>query len=105
MRCRFEKEGKVICTFELPGLTKRDVDVALHENILSISGTTAPLKQFTDDCTHVQRERSYSSFSRNLRVPSGLKDKEIKAAMENGVLRVEFPAKPEEVPGKKIEIA
>jgi len=76
-----------------------------NSNILSVNGTTAPLKEFTEECTHIQRERSYSSFSGNLRVPHGLKETEIKAKMENGVLRLEFSARPEDTPGKKIEIA
>jgi hypothetical protein len=76
-----------------------------YSNILSVNGTIAPLKEFTEECTHIQRERSYSSFSCNLRVPHGLKETEIKAKMANGVLRLELPARPEETPGKKIEIA
>lgn len=50
-------------------------------------------------------ERSFGSFSRSIPVSPGLKESEIQAKMEDGLLKIEFPKKAEESPVKKIEIA
>ncbi|KAF7319816.1 SHSP domain-containing protein [Mycena kentingensis (nom. inval.)] len=51
------------------------------------------------------RERRYGKFARTLQLPQGVKDEEIKANMENGVLTVTFPkSSPEQAP-KKISVA
>lgn len=38
-------------------------------------------------------------------VPRGLKAEDVKASMENGVLRVELPAKTKEEESRKIQVA
>ncbi|KAL0574749.1 hypothetical protein V5O48_007216 [Marasmius crinis-equi] len=44
-------------------------------------------------------------FSRTLQLPHGVKEDEIKAAMENGVLTVTFPKADKEVEPRRITIA
>jgi HSP20 family protein len=98
-----EKANTVIATFELPGLKKEDVNIDVHHNRLSISGEVKTSTERNEN-GYAIRERSYGGFSRTLQLPVGIKPEEIKASMEDGVLRITFPkATPEQAP-KKITI-
>ncbi|ORY74261.1 hypothetical protein BCR35DRAFT_314799, partial [Leucosporidium creatinivorum] len=48
-----EHEDKNIVTFELAGLTKQDVDLSLHENLLTISGSLTTEKTTQEDASHL----------------------------------------------------
>ncbi|KAG7444767.1 uncharacterized protein BT62DRAFT_899059, partial [Guyanagaster necrorhizus] len=51
------------------------------------------------------RERKYGKFLRTLRLPQGIKEEEIKASLENGLLTVTFPKTAPETMVKKITIS
>ncbi|KAI0690480.1 small heat shock protein [Cytidiella melzeri] len=94
----------VTATFELPGLQKEDVNIDIHNNVLSISGESK-ISSDRDENGYAVRERRYGMFSRSIPLPQGVKSEEVKAALENGVLTVTFPkSSPEQAP-KKITIA
>ncbi|KAF8908689.1 hypothetical protein CPB85DRAFT_1435978 [Mucidula mucida] len=44
-----------------------------------------------DEKEYAIRERRYGRFERTIKVPKGVKDKEIKASLKDGVLSVTFP--------------
>ncbi|TFY61494.1 hypothetical protein EVG20_g7033 [Dentipellis fragilis] len=88
----------VTATFELPGLKKEDVHLDVHNNTLTVSGETT-VDSTRDESGYAVRERRFGKFSRTLPLPQGIKNEEIKAAMENGVLTVTFPkTTPEQAP-------
>ncbi|KAI0318969.1 HSP20-like chaperone [Amylostereum chailletii] len=95
----------VTATFELPGLKKEDVNIDVHNNVLTISGESKVDTERNEE-GYAVRERRYGRFSRSVPLPQGIKNEEIKAAMENGVLTVSFPkSAPESVAPRKIAIA
>jgi HSP20 family protein len=96
--------NSVTATFELPGLKKEDVNIDVHNNRLSISGESK-VSEERDENGYVVRERRFGRFSRTLQLPQGIKNDEIKASMENGVLTVTFPKSAPEAQPKKIAIA
>lgn len=49
-------------------------------------------------------ERHFGAFSRSFIVSSALREEEVKATMECGLLHLEFPKHPKEVETKKIAI-
>ena len=90
-----------------PGMEKKDFDITLDGNVLTISS----VKQHTDEKktdSYTRREFSYQSFQRSLELPKDIVEGEkIKANYENGLLRLIIPKK-EEVKRKapkQIEIA
>ncbi|KAH9857290.1 HSP20-like chaperone [Lenzites betulinus] len=99
-----DKDQNVItATFELPGLKKEDVNIDVHNNVLTVSGETK-LTEERNENGYVVKERRYGKFSRSLPVPQGIKSEEIKASLENGVLTVTYPrTSPEQAP-KKIAV-
>lgn len=62
----------VTATFELPGLTKENVNIDVHNNILTISGESK-LSSERDENGYAVRERRYGKFSRSVPLPQGTK--------------------------------
>jgi len=95
-----DKANAVMATFELPGLRKEDVSIDVRNNILTVSGETKETTQHTEE-GYSLRERRYGKFSRSLSLPQGVKNEDIKANMDNGVLKVTFPkSAPETAPAR-----
>jgi len=94
----------VTATFELPGLQKEDVDINVHNNVLTVSGESKHSTE-RDENGYAIRERRYGKFSRVLPLPQGVQGEQVKASMENGVLTVTYPRTTSEATAKKITIA
>ncbi|KAJ3352125.1 hypothetical protein HDU83_008308 [Entophlyctis luteolus] len=100
-----ETDKAYILTADLPGMKKEDVNITIKNDTLTISGER---KEESEEKTEVRHmvERRRGSFTRSMAIPPDADADSIKAAMENGVLRVEIakkPVPPEEA-SKKIEI-
>jgi HSP20 family molecular chaperone IbpA len=99
-----EKDGKYIMKTDLPGFAKNDVKVTLENGTLSIHATRHENKDEKDKKGKVlRRERRYGSYSRSFYVGNQVKDSDVKANYNNGVLTIELPAKEDkkEIPEKK----
>jgi len=94
----------VSATFELPGLKKEDVNIDVHQNHLTVSGESTDSSERKED-GFALRERRYGQFSRTIQLPEGIKDSEIKAAMDNGLLTITFPKSAPEVTPKRLTIS
>lgn len=66
------KSNAVTATFELPGLRKEDVNIEVHNNVLTVSGETK-VSEERDENGYIVRERRYGKFSRALPLPQGIK--------------------------------
>lgn len=97
-----DTEDGLELTVELPGLEEKDVDVAVSDGLLTVSGEKKFESEKKDKNYHFV-ERSYGSFSRSIELPPGVTTDQIKATMSHGVLKVIIPtpARPEP---KKIEV-
>ncbi|KAF8639284.1 hypothetical protein AX16_010356 [Volvariella volvacea WC 439] len=95
----------VTATFELPGLKKEDVSIDVRDNRLTVAGESKMEKEEKDESGYAIRERRYGRFARTLQLPQGIKDADIKAKMENGVLCVTFPKAAPEQAAKRITIS
>ncbi|KAJ4480229.1 HSP20-like chaperone [Lentinula aciculospora] len=94
----------VTATFEFPGVKKEEVSLDMHNGRLTVAAETKVSGEREQD-GYAVRERSFGKFSRTLQLPQGVKDEEIKASMENGVLTVTFPKGTIEQTPKKITIS
>ncbi|KAH8093060.1 small heat shock protein [Cristinia sonorae] len=97
------QSNTVLATFELPGLKKEDVNIDVHNNILTVSGESK-ISSERDENGYAVRERRFGKFSRSIPLPQGIKGEDIKASLENGVLSVTFPKTTTEQAPKKIAI-
>ncbi|KAJ7590195.1 small heat shock protein [Mycena floridula] len=94
----------VTATFEFPGIDKEAIQIDVHNGRMTVSAETK-ISSDHDQEGYAVRERHFGKFSRTLQLPQGVKEDEIKAAMENGVLTITFPKAGAEQAPKKITIA
>ncbi len=82
-----QEDGDIVVRVELPGIEQEDVDITLHNGVLTISGERKAEEQREGSGYYV-RERRYGSFRRSLAVPEGTDGSKIHARYDNGVLEV-----------------
>ena len=115
-----ETDDAVEVTAELPGLERKDVEISVEDDVLTIRGEkrlelrddgsdqkqSAGQKQDQQQKpsrNYVVAERSYGVFLRGLQLPPGIDQSKIQATMSNGVLKISIP-KPKKAEPKKIEV-
>ncbi len=99
----YEKDDKVNIDFELPGLDKKDINIELEGNNLTVSGKVKKDEEINED-NYYRCERSYGEFSRSFTLPEGLKEKDLNASYKDGILKISFPKTKEIETKKKIEV-
>ncbi|KAF8348003.1 small heat shock protein [Amanita rubescens] len=99
-----KEKNMVTAVFELPGVSKENINIDIHHDRLTITAESK-ISSEHDENGYAVRERRYGKYSRSLQIPQGVKDTEVKASMDNGVLTVTFPKVTSEMAPKKVEIA
>jgi HSP20 family protein len=97
----YEENGQLIIKTELPGVTKKDMDITLEGDRLTIKAEKK--EEVVKDATHHTSERFHGQYYRSVMLPYHVKEEEISASLKDGVLELRLP-KAEEVKAKKIEI-
>ena len=101
-----ETDSELVLTIELPGLEKKDVNIALEDGVLTVSGEKFEEKKDEEDKKFYLFERTYGSFNRSFTLPHTVDYEKIGAEFEKGVLKIHMPKTAEaKVKGRKIEIA
>ena len=85
-----EKDGKILAKFEVPGLSKDDLEISVENGVLTVSGEKKHEYEEKKDNIHYA-EISYGSFSREISVPEGVNAEEIEAIYKDGILIVSMP--------------
>jgi len=94
----------VTATFELPGLSKDNIQIDVHNGRINISGESQ-ISSDHEESGYVVRERRYGKLSRTLQLPRGVTEDQVTAKMKNGVLTVTFPKSTPETAPTKIIVA
>ena len=84
---------------ELPGLRPEDVDIAVNDGMLTISGERK-LDAGVAEEAWVRRERPVGRFERSFGLPEGTDPSAIQAAFDIGLLELTIPAPPQRRPHK-----
>lgn len=99
-----ETDDDVDISIELPGLSEKDVEVNVTDDVLTIRGERKEEKEDKSRGYHVS-ERSYGSFHRMVPLPPGVDTDKAEANFKNGLLTVHFPKTPEaKAKVKRIEV-
>lgn len=98
----FTRDGSVVVRMDLPGVDPKDIHIKLLEGTLTVTGERRADKEIKEE-GYYRKETTYGSFERHMTVPKGIKESEIKAEYDNGVLEISMPklAKVEELPKAK----
>lgn len=84
---------------DLPGVAETDLDIAVHNNVLSVSGSRQA-EERKDGDTYALYERQFGSFSRSFQLPELADGEKISAKLEHGVLTLTIGKKAEAKPRK-----
>ena len=77
---------------DMPGFKKEDIKAQLKDGYLTISASTSANNDEQDkDGRYIRRERYAGSCSRSFYVGEGVKEEEIRAKFENGILKLSIP--------------
>lgn len=98
----YETPEKLVATVELPGIEPKEVEVAVEDSTLVISGSREFSEQ-TDEHNYHRVERRYGAFSRAIRLPDTADPENVEASFDKGVLTIEVP-KREEAKPRRIEV-
>jgi HSP20 family protein len=98
----YDKDDAIVIHAELPGVKKEEVSIEVKDNVLTIQGERADVKEVNED-SYFRKERIFGSFQRSFTLPSAINPENIKAVFKDGVLQIEIP-KPEEQKPKQIEV-
>lgn len=97
-----EKDNNYILDMDLPGYDKSDIKAQLKDGYLTITAQKNTSKEDKDEKgNYIRRERYCGKCSRSFYVGENLKEEDIKASFNNGILKLTFP---KEVVKKEEEI-
>ena len=97
-----EVDGALKVEASLPGFQKEDVDVQVHEGVLSIKAEHDE-EHATKGERFYRRERTFGSMSRRIALPGIVHDSKVDAELSDGILTLTLPL-PEKAQPKQIEI-
>ncbi|WP_437723007.1 Hsp20/alpha crystallin family protein [Sorangium sp. So ce861] len=97
-----ERDGQLVVKADLPGVTKDDIRVELHDDALIIEGERRQEQQEQREGVSYS-ERSYGSFTRSIPLPEGVQAEDVDARFENGVLEVCLKL-PQQQRGRTVQI-
>lgn len=92
-------EGLVL-RYDMPGVSKDNVDITVDKGTLIVTGQAAP----EESGTPAYRETRIGDYRREFTLPDDVDADRITAGMNAGVLTVQIP-KPEETKPKRIQIS
>lgn len=84
---------------DVPGVKDADLDIAVHNNILTVSGTRHAEERKEGD-SFALYERQYGSFSRSFALPDTADGERVEAKLDAGVLSLSIFKKAEAKPRK-----
>ena len=84
---------------DVPGVAEADLDIAVHSNVLTVSGTRHSEERKEGE-TFALYERQYGSFSRSFALPDTADGERVEARLDAGVLTLSIWKKAEAKPRK-----
>ncbi len=88
-------------TAELPGVKKDDLHLHLEDGVLTIEAETRQEDSEEAEGKVIRQERRYGKYSRSFSLGDSVKDDDIAASFNNGILTVTAPKITEAAPQKR----
>ncbi len=98
-----EDEKNVIVRASLPGFKRDDIDVEIHDGVLSIKAERSEETEEKGE-TYYRRERRFGTVSRRVALPSVVEDGNTSADLKDGVLTLRIPKSQKALP-RKVKIS
>ena len=98
----FDDKDNFVVKVELPGMKKEDINLSLHDGVLTISGERKTERENKEGETF-RSERYFGKFQRSVTLPMAVDANKVNASYKDGVLSIEL-AKAEEAKPKQIAV-
>jgi HSP20 family protein len=85
-----ERDDEVVVKAELPGVEKKDIDVSVTENSVTIKGSTSH-EEKEEKGDYYRCEISQGAYSRTVGLPSYVDADKAKANFKDGILELTLP--------------
>jgi len=92
----FDAGANLVVTAEVPGMTEKELDVALQDGVMTLSGERAPLAP--EGYAVHRRERPALRFSRSVALPVKIDADRTTASVKDGILTITLAKAPEARP-------
>jgi HSP20 family protein len=99
----YDDKDSLVVTCELPGLKKEEINIALHDGVLSVSGERKHERDAKESGGTFRSERYFGKFQRSITLPTQVDAAKVKASYKDGVLEIVL-AKAEEAKPRQIEV-
>jgi HSP20 family protein len=97
----YQNNDNVIAVVELPGMRKEDIEISLHDGMLTIAGERKSQTQEGDQGE--RSERYVGRFRRSITLPTRVDANKVNATYKDGILTITLP-KAEEAKPKQIQV-
>lgn len=97
-----DQDDQVLIKAELPGIDKKDVDISVTDETVSIKAKTSSEKE-EEKGDYYRREISQGSYERVLAIPANVDSSKAKAKFRDGMLELSLP-KTEKSNRKKVTV-
>lgn len=98
----YEKDENYVIELDIPGFKKEEVNVDYEEGYVTITAKKEEEKK-DEEKNYIKRERVYGEYSRSFYV-GNIKEEDIKAKFEDGMLKLKFPKENQKENIKQIPI-
>lgn len=89
----YARNGDMVVRMDLPGVDPKDIKVKFEEGELTVTGERKADKEIKEE-GYYRKETAYGIFERHMSLPKGIRESEIKAEYDNGVLEISVPKTP-----------
>ena len=96
----YEDKDNLVVKAEIPGMKKEEIEISLHDDLLTLSGERKSEKKSDEGDIH-RSERFVGRFQRTLTLHAPVDAEKVKATYQDGILTVTLPkaeaAKPKQI--------
>jgi HSP20 family protein len=97
----YQNNDNVVAVVELPGMRKEDIEISLHDGMLTIGGER--MAETGEGDTAARTERFSGKFRRSITLPTRVDANKVNATYKDGILTITLP-KAEEAKPKQIQV-
>jgi len=97
----YQTNDDIVAVVELPGMRKEDIELSLHDGMLTIKGER--VEEGSGDDKTARTERFVGKFCRSISLPTRVDANQVNASYKDGILTVTLP-KAEEAKPKQIQV-
>ncbi|MDD2933200.1 MAG: Hsp20/alpha crystallin family protein [Methylotenera sp.] len=85
-----DRDADILVRAEIPGIDKKDLNISLTDNLLTIKGESSSEKK-EEKGDYYRHEISSASFARSVSLPSMVDASKTAASLKDGVLEITLP--------------